>query len=389
MNSRIKMILLPIAVLAVGIIGMKLIGGSAKPPGEKPAKDLRPSVRVQSLESQDHQVTLFGHGELKPREAVQLAAQVSGEVISWHPNFVAGGLVKRGDTLFQIEPDTYQAQVLRAESQVSLAQAQLIEEQARAEVARREASNMDNSAITPLYLREPQLLSAKAALKSAEANLKIAQRDLANCTIKAPFDALVVSRNLGKGQFVNQGTRVAEIYNVESGEVIIPIPGFDRPFLPDPAAGQKAQIVSKGALTISRDGIIDRDLGIIDNATRMSQLVVRLDDPYGLKSAQPAIKYGSYVEVRFAGATLTQVFKVPQQLVNNNTLWLMDDNQQLRPRKIRPLREDGDYVYIRQGLNDGEQLVTTLPEYPQDGMQVKVEQADNADLVANRTEQVQ
>ena len=60
---------------------------------EKQLKDTRPTVSVEQLSTIEHQVTLTSFGEVKPLETTRLAAQVSGEVISWHPNFVAGGIV--------------------------------------------------------------------------------------------------------------------------------------------------------------------------------------------------------------------------------------------------------------------------------------------------------
>ena len=70
---------------------------------------------------------------------------MSGEVDSLHPNFVAGGLVKRGDVLFTIEKDAYEAALWQAESELSRAQAALIEEQARSDVAKREAMVQNQS----------------------------------------------------------------------------------------------------------------------------------------------------------------------------------------------------------------------------------------------------
>lgn len=104
----------------------------------------------------------------------------------------------------------------------------------------------------------------------------------------------------------------------------------------------------------------------------MSSLVVRIEDPYGLKTKQPAIKFGSYVQVNFAGAMLNNIYRLPQALVNNQTVWVVNENQELEPRKVTVIREEGEYFYISSGLNADDKLVITLPEYPQKGMQVKI-----------------
>ncbi|MBB1402394.1 efflux RND transporter periplasmic adaptor subunit [Pseudoalteromonas sp. SG45-1] len=362
----------PFVALIVGVVGFMGINAIAKGPEKKEVIDTRPTVQVELVIANDHQVIINSYGEVKPLENTLLSAQVSGEVLSWHPNFVAGGIVARGETLFTIEKDNYEAAVLVAEAELARAQAGLIEEQAQARVAEDEAKRFPSKARTDLFLRKPQVLSAQASVKSAQAALKRAQRDLGNCDVTAPYDALVISRNIGVGQFVTMGSQVAELNNIETAEVIIPIAGFDSVFLPERIKGITATIIQKGLNSFTREGVIDRDLGIVDNATRMSSLVVRIEDPYGLKNIQPAIKFGSYVQVNFAGAMLNNIYRLPQALVNNQTVWVVNENQELEPRKVTVIREEGEYFYISSGLNADDKLVITLPEYPQKGMQVKI-----------------
>jgi len=69
---------------------------------------------------------------------------------------------------------------------------------------------------------------------------------------------------------------------------------------------------------------------------------------------------------------LNNIYRLPQSLVNNQTVWIVNENQELEPRKVTVVREEGEYFYISSGLNADDKLVTTLPEYPQKGMQVKV-----------------
>jgi RND family efflux transporter MFP subunit len=359
----------PVVILVVGFGGMSAIKASGEEDEEKKPVDTRPTVKVETAVAEDYQVRITSYGEVKPLESTMVSAQVSGEVLTWHPNFVPGGLVLRGDTLFSIELDTYEAALLQAEADLSLAKANLIEEQARAEVAKREAKGKK---VSDLYLRKPQMLSAQASVKSAQARQKIAQRDLDNCAIKAPYDALVISRDLGVGQYVNQGSKVGELYNIESAEISFPIAGFDKEFLPTDIIQQTANISTKGFNAITREGKISRDLGIIDKSTRMSQLVVRIEDPYSLKSSLPPLKFGNYVEVTFAGKTLNQVYRLPQELVNNRIIWLLDEEQQMQPQRVEILREEGAYFLISKGLQNQDKLVTTLPEYPQKGMKVKI-----------------
>ncbi len=383
MNNKWKKIAMPFVALAVGFAGMTGIAATGGNGGDEEAVDTRPTVSVEAVSAQDYQVVITSFGEVEALEATSLAAQVSGEVVSWNPNFVPGGMFKRGEVMFSIEKDSYEAALWQAQAELKQAQAALIEEQARADVAKEEAKRLDKAQVTDLYLRKPQLLSAEAALKSAQARLKIAQRDLDNCEVRAPYDALVVSRNLGVGQFVTQGAQVAVLNNIEYAEITIPIAGFDTTFLPEQIAGAAANVVTKGIQSFSRDGIIARDLGVVDPVTRMAQLVVRVQDPYSLQSDLPVMKFGSYAEVNFIGKTLENVFKLPQELVTNQTVWVVDDEHKLEPRTVAVMREEGEFFLIRDGLSNQDQLVTTLPEYPQPGMKVKVDQGADSDTTVS------
>ncbi|OOF03005.1 MULTISPECIES: efflux RND transporter periplasmic adaptor subunit [Salinivibrio] len=364
--------ILPLVVLGLGYLGYTAIAATeSETQVDNPAPP-PPIVDTQFITPTQHQVVITGHGELMPLETTQISAQVSGEVMDWHPNFVAGGIVKRGDVLFSIEADNYQAAVLSAEADLASAQAALIEEQAQAAVAKRQAKSLPPTQVTDLYLRKPQLLTAKARVKSAQATLKRAQRDLDNCQVTAPYDALVVSRDIGVGQYISAGTTVGTINNVEVAEVHVPVAGFDSAFLPEQLEGIQASLTRNGTSPIHREGTVVRDLGIVEQSTRMMRVVVRLDDPYGISSPKPTLPFGSYVEVAFNGTTLDAVFKLPQALANNRQVWVVDGKGQLSSRALNIVRAEGQYLYADQGLSANDQIVTTPPEFPEAGMTVRV-----------------
>lgn len=333
--------------------------------------DTRPTVTIEALVPEDVRVQLTSYGEITPLETTNLAAQVSGEVQQWNSKFVSGGLVRRGETLFEIEADAYEAALLMAEANLASAEAQLIQEQAQADVAAREAKTMTNARVTDLYLRKPQVMSAKAALKSAQAQLKIAKRDFENCKVKAPYDALVVSRGISTGDYVTQGTPVAVINNIEYAEVTFPVAGFDRVFLADNTIGSEIAIEVDDIQGATVKGTIHRDTGVIDNNTRMSYFVARIEDPYAINSSKPIIKFGSYSTIAFEGKTLSDVYRVPQELITNRLLWTLDDEDRLTSQKVTVVREEnGDFLI--QGDFNANKVVMSLPEYPQNGMPVKV-----------------
>lgn len=353
-----------------GLGGMKLIAASGEKATEKEAVDTRPVVSVSELQPVDYTVEIESFGAVAPMERTMLAAQVSGEIVSWHEDFIPGGIIQRGEVLFSIEKDTYEAAVLLAEANLQRAKADLIQEQAQSKVAENEAKRLSKTTLSDLYLRKPQLMSAQAAVKSAEAQLKIAQRDLDNCDVRAPYDALIVSKNIGVGDFVSVGAPTAELNNIEMAEITIPIAGFDSIFVGAGSQSRKATIVqSNGQQHI---GMIHRDLGIIDEQTRMAHFVVRVQDPYAIDQNKTPLKFGSYVTVRFNGITLENVYSIPQQLINKGKLWMVDDEGKLVSHNVTVLREAGANFMIRADEQINHPVVNTLPEYPRVGMKVKV-----------------
>ncbi|MEP4891173.1 MAG: efflux RND transporter periplasmic adaptor subunit [Aliiglaciecola sp.] len=388
MNNTWFKALLFVVIVGLGIGAMMVIGASGKEESTQEEVDTRPLVNIVPAESISYQVLIHSFGEVTPLESTNLSAQVSGEITSWNPKFVAGGLVKRGEVLFSIEKDAYEAALLQAEAEYIQAQSALIEEQAQGEVAKQEAKNLTSTKVSDLYLRKPQILSAQAALKSAQARMKIAQRDLDNCQVTAPYDALVIDRTIGLGEYVSSGAKVGTLNNIESAEVLFPIAGFDSAYLPANLENQDAVVIVKGVNTFSRAGKVVRDTGVIDQATRMSHIVVQIDDPYGLKSQVPALKFGSYVEVNISGQVLENVYRLPQDLVTNKQVWVVDNDNKLQPKPVDIIREEGAHFIIKRGLNESDRVVTTIPDYPQKNMEVRLYNAQqDDDLVAQQPNQ--
>ena len=175
--------------------------------------------------------------------------------------------------------------------------------------------------------------------------------------------------------------KVAENNNIEAAEVVFPVAGFDSPFLPKTIDKNPATVKAKDIAGVSRQAYLQRDLGIVDQSTRMNHLVVRIDDPYSLNSTAPQLKFGTYVEVEFAGKLIPNVYKVPQNLVNKRKIWIIDSEQKLLSKDVEVVREEGTYFLISKGISEQDRVVMTLPEYPQNGMGVKL-LSDDGDKVA-------
>jgi HlyD family secretion protein len=138
-------------------------------------------------------------GQLNPVLRVEVGSQISGNIQKLFADFNA--TVKEGQLLAQIDPATYEANVLQAKGNLAQARAALKLATIDAERAQALRTNRINTkAEYDIALAE--LAKAQAAVETSEAALAKAQVDLARCKIYAPIDGVVISRNVNVGQTV-------------------------------------------------------------------------------------------------------------------------------------------------------------------------------------------
>jgi HlyD family secretion protein len=138
-------------------------------------------------------------GQLNPVVNVQVGSQISGRINKILVDF--NSEVKSNQVIAQIDPASYQAAVLRAEADVANAKANLVLAQVQSTRANALFTNNLISA-SDHDTAVAQAQQAAAQLLSAEASLTNSQVDLSRCTIFAPVDGVVISRNVDVGQTV-------------------------------------------------------------------------------------------------------------------------------------------------------------------------------------------
>jgi HlyD family secretion protein len=138
-------------------------------------------------------------GGIGPVINVQVGSQISGIIRKLYVDF--NSVVKSNQIIAEIDPSTYEVNVLKAEADLANAKANL----ALAEVqARRSDSLYTNNLISGSDhdTANAQLLQAQAQVQGSEATLKNVKVQLSYCTILAPVDGVVISRNVDVGQTV-------------------------------------------------------------------------------------------------------------------------------------------------------------------------------------------
>jgi HlyD family secretion protein len=138
-------------------------------------------------------------GQLNPVLNVQVGSQISGRISKIYVDY--NSEVKSNQVIAEIDPSSYQVAVLRAEAEVANAKANLT----LAQVQARRADTLYTNKLISASDHDTavaQQQQAAAQVQSAEAAVANAKVDLSRCTIYAPVDGVVVSRNIDVGQTV-------------------------------------------------------------------------------------------------------------------------------------------------------------------------------------------
>lgn len=367
----------PFFILLLFIVGAGLLMKTKETPEQKPEEMPIPIVDVTQVEQQTVSLNLPSYGVVTPKYKTQLVTEVQGRMLSISPQFVAGGIVKKGDQLAQIEPSDYEADLMQAEATLAQATAALNEEIARGEVAKIEFKGYDKGLPPELGLRIPQLKKEQANVKYAQAALARAQRNLERTVIRAPFDGIIKARNVDLGQYVTLGTNLGELYDTSIAEIRLPISNDDLAYLesvdnPDTQVTLSASLAGKENTWL---GNIIRSEGVIDADNRMVYLVAEIKDPYlrehKTQGSLP-LKYGSFVNAVIKGRTVDGIVKLPRHVVRNEHVALINEQNIVEMRHVNVVRSDLENVFIKDSLKTGERVAITHFSNMANGQLVKV-----------------
>ncbi|WP_076411623.1 efflux RND transporter periplasmic adaptor subunit [Shewanella sp. UCD-KL12] len=366
-----KQIILPIVVLSVGIGSFLGISAMKKPPEEKEAVDNTPLVAFKQVELNPMTFAVSSYGVVNAKYETELVSQVNGEIVFLSDTFVRGGFVKKGEVLARIDSSDYDADLIDAEASLASARATLVQEKAYGKVAEEEWKRIKDGVPTELSLRKPQLAQEIARLNSSEAGLKRALRNVERTTIKAPYDALIESRNIGLGSYVSMGTPLGKVLSTHKAEIRLPLADKEIQYLIDKGRNSDVTLVAdfSGAKQ-EWSGKIVRSEGVIDSRSRMTYLVAEVIDPYGLNSDKNALRYGTYVTANIAGTQAGEVAVMPRHLVVNGKIAVLDEDNKLSYKNVNVIRQFGAEVVISEGLAQGMKVITSALDYPVEGMQL-------------------
>ncbi len=328
-------------------------------------------VEVTKVDKGDFRPVVEVMGTVKPSKDIVLRPRVSGEILSISKSFVPGGFVKKGDILLQIDSSDYQTVLERAKAALRQAQAELDIEMGQQEAARKSYQLMNETLPEDkeaLVLRKPQLETLKAKVESARATVEQAQRDLWRTTVRAPFDAHILSREVNVGSQVSSTNTLGRLvgwrtYWVETSVPLATLQWLD---IPNETGEEGAEVLlhnrSAWPENVYRKGKLFKLIGSLDEQSRLARVLVEVEDPlahHKENKDQPALMIGSFVDARIQAKEIKDVVRIDLNFLRkNDTVWVMKDNT-LDIRDVDVMFRDRVYAYIGKGLDVNDSIVTT------------------------------
>jgi HlyD family secretion protein len=344
------------------------------------------------------QTLLNASGYVTPRRRATVAAKITGRVTGVF--FDEGNRAKEGQLLATLDDsdsrraldsavadrDSAQAAIRDLEVQLRYAEIQL-RRTAELQAAKVQSQDQLDNAQTAADSLRAKIALAKQQVAGSEARIREAQQAVDNCTIRAPFSGIIVSKDAQVGEMVSPisagggftRTGIATIVDMNSNEVEVDV---NEAYIARVEPGQRVtstldaypdwQIPSHVRTVIPT---ADRQKATVKVRISFDKLDPRILPDMGVKVAfmaeEEAKKKGA--EEKYKGPRPTSI--IPKSAVRSEggkSYVLLVKNDKVERRGVTLGNDRGSDVEIMAGVNSGDSLVARGPENLQDGDAVRI-----------------
>ncbi|MFO7338697.1 MAG: efflux RND transporter periplasmic adaptor subunit [Lysobacteraceae bacterium] len=321
----------------------------AQKPGkpEEAAVDAVP-VEVVPASRRAIAASYTGTAALEPRAESQVVAKTSG--VALEVLVEEGQHVKAGQPLVRLDPDRARLAVAQAEAQLR---------------------KLENNYHRARQLAEQQLISAgevdqmRYDLENARAHYNMTRLELSYTTVVAPISGVVASRSIKAGNFVQINTPIFRIVDTSRLEATLNVPERELSTL---KAGQPVSLQVDALPGRTFQGVVDRVAPVVDSGSGTFRVVCAFAGDDGL---QP----GMFGRLRIDYDQRADALVVPRVALLDDqaepAVYTVRDSKAVRvPVKLG--YSDGEWSEIRDGLEEGEPVVTAGKVALRDGSVVHV-----------------
>lgn len=308
------------------------------------------TVRVETAIAEERDVTptLDAVGSLRANEDVILRPEIGGRVTAIR--FAEGRRVAAGVALVLLDDSVYRAEVDKA--RVSLDLARRNHERTRDLVDRKLGSVRD-------------LDVAVAELRSAEAELALAQARLDKATIVAPFAGVAGLRAVSPGDYVAAGQDLVRLVDLDTMKVDFLLPESVLPLLGE---GDAVRVEADALPGESFEGSVYAMEPAVTETGRSLTLRARITNPDG------RLKPGMFARVQLRAARPVHGIVVPEAAIvpgaDRPAVFRVKDGRAERVPVDIGERGAG-WVQLAEGLAAGDMVVVAGQEKLRDGMSVE------------------
>ena len=317
-------------------------------------------------------------GYLTAETSIDVVGRVNGTLLS--KNYPSGERVKKGQTLFVIDPTLYQNAVKQAEAALKTAQANLVYAQSNYD-RMKEAIKSDAVSRIQLVQAESNVESCEAAVSNAEAELKTARTNLSYCYIKSPIDGIADLAEYSDGAYISgeggpvkmttvyKDDKMYSYFDISDNQYL----AFELLRAADTKIPQADHYVT---LRVGTDGSktwrgkLNYLSPSFSLTTGTMRLRAELDNPDGI------LKPGLYVSVTLPYATAEKAVLVDNASIGTDQLgkflYVVNDSNVVNSRHIEigQLVDDGMRI-VTSGLSPDERYVTKALMKVRQGMKIQ------------------
>src|SRR5437660_2821134 len=380
--------------IGVGLLSILLTTASCKKKSVPPQAPLPVNV-VTAVEKEVNEWDEFT-GRLEAVESVEIRPRVSGYITEIR--FQAGAIIKKDDLLYVIDPRPYQADFDRAAAEVERMQAQ--EKLAQIELNRAKELRAKNTiSASEFDQKAATYQGASAATASAVAAKNAAALNLEFTQIKSPIDGRVSDARITLGNLVQPGPGPESVLTT----VVSVDPIYSRVDADENAVLKYVKLSGEGKRVSARTAKIPAFVELGNETDFPHEGVIdfvdnRLDPGTGtirarivLKNWNPSfITPGFFTRVRVAGATPYRAALVPDKVISSQQglkyAFVVKPDNTLERRTLETASTFEGKRIVRNGLKDGEKVVSTRLQLLQPGMKITpVPEEASAGPEANRS----
>jgi membrane fusion protein (multidrug efflux system) len=322
-----------------------------------------PAVTVVTAQTREVPVTYEYTGQTAGFREVEVRARVGGIVLK--RNYREGASVRRGDTMFSIDPEPFQVAVARAEADLGVAHA-------RVDQARREATRLkpliEAKAVSQKELDDAlsNVRASEAEARSLQARLNEAKLNLSYTRVEAPINGIASRAAISEGTLVPGPTvLLTTVTQTDPMYVIFGIP--DREHLAirrDVEAGRlRLPAGNRFRATVRlADGSAYPETGTLDfTDVRVSSQTGTSEARAEFANRRNVLRAGEFARVSLQGAIRPAAIVIPQRAVLENPkgkfVYVVTADSKVEARPVQVGNWAGDGWIIESGVNPGEHVV--------------------------------